>query len=180
MQTYRIRRIPKCHPKKVRKRLQNQQKINVGSLCKACSSTSRFLKGPRIHFRALGSPKWPQHGAKRAPKMEPKSMPKSISSRSGVSGGLGRAPSPLLETILVPFWCQIGSISESSKGVPGTSKSFQKPPKTTFRVTDRREAIVDGIVEQTSERLARTTGDVTGADRCPARRAYGCPPPRCD
>ena len=89
--TYRIRRIPKCHPKILQNRLQNQQKINVGSLCKACSSTSRSLKGPRIHFRALGSPKWSQHGAKRAPKMEPKSMPKSISSRSGVSGGLGRA-----------------------------------------------------------------------------------------
>ena len=156
--TYWIRRLQKCHPKILQNRLQNQQKINVGSLCKACSSTSRSLKGPRIHFRALGSPKWSQHGAKRAPKMEPKSMPKSIPSRNDVSGGPRDATSTLLETILVPFWCQIGSISESPKSVPGTSKSFQKPPKTTFRVTDRREAIVDGIVEQTSERLLQNGG----------------------
>ena len=134
-------------------------------MSEACSSTSRSLKRPRTHFRMLGSPKWCQHGTKRlpkwsqkAPKMEPKSMPKLIPSRNGVSGGPRHATNTLLETILVPFWCQIGSISESSKSVPGTSKSFQKPPKTTFRVTDRREAIVDGIVEQTSERLARKRG----------------------
>ena len=50
------------------------------------------------------------------------------------------------------------NLDGSSKSVPRTSKRFQKPPKTTFRVTDRREAIVDGIVEQTSERLAQTRG----------------------
>ena len=78
--TYWIRRLQKCHPKILQNRLQNQWKINVGSLCKVCSSTCRSSKGLRRHFRALGSPKWCQHGAKRAPKMEPKSMPKSISS----------------------------------------------------------------------------------------------------
>ena len=50
------------------------------------------------------------------------------------------------------------NLDGSSKSVPRTSKRFQKPPKTTFRVTDRREAIVDGIVEQTSERLAQNEG----------------------
>ena len=84
-------RVSKIDAKILQNRLHNHQKIDVGSLCKACPSTSRSLKAPRIHFRTLGSPKWSQHGAKRAPKMEPKSMPKSISSRRGVSGGLGRA-----------------------------------------------------------------------------------------
>ena len=67
--------------------------------------------------------------------IEPKSMPKSIPGPSGLSGGPRDARSSLLETILVPFWCQIGSIWEL-RSPPGTSKSFQQHPKTTFRFTD--------------------------------------------
>ena len=46
----------------------------------------------------------------------------------------------------------------AAKRPPGTSKSFQKHPKTTFRFTDRQEASVVGIVEQTSERLTQNGG----------------------
>ena len=90
-------------------------------------------------------------------------MPKSIPSRNGLSGGPRDATSTLLENILDRCWCQIGSIWEL-KNPPGTSKSFQKRPKTTFRFTDRQEGFVDGIVEQTSERLLQNGG---GGGRSP-------------
>ena len=45
-----------------------------------------------------------------------------------------------------------------SKRPPKNSNTFHKPPKTTFSFTDRQAAIDDGIVEQTSERLAPNEG----------------------
>ena len=126
-------------------------------------------------------------GAPNGPNMEPKGLPKwsqnrcqdrsraEVASREG-SGGPRDAPSPLLETILVPFWCQIGSISESSKGVPGTSKSFQKHSKTTFRVTDRREAtrrVIEKSVPVTAPAVWWTTCTCDAPRRCTAESSPG-------
>ena len=71
-----------------------------------------------------------------------------------------------------------------TRNVPNDSWNLQELPKTsndyipmtTFRVTDRREAIVDGIVEQTSERLAPNEG--AAVDRRMAS-SINPPPPAC-
>ena len=98
---------------------------------------------------------------------------------NGVSGGPRDATSTLLETIWDRFgndlavilskFFKINLIEKStydiqqtacsnSKSPPKNSKTFHKPPKTTFSFTDRQAAIDDGIVEQTSERLAQKRG----------------------
>ena len=125
-----------------RKSYKIASKINGKSMSEA--SVKRVLQ--LVALRRVFEGIFERLGARNGANMEPKGLPKwrqnrcqnrsraEVASREG-SGGPRDAPSPLLETILVPFWCQIGSIWEL-RSPPGTSKSFQKHPKTTFRFTD--------------------------------------------
>ena len=109
-------------------------------------------------------------------------MPKSIFFENGLKWRLGRASGRYQHPFgahLGPIWERFGhdfkhilqdrfdskkylrhtaysmqQLKEPSKN----SETFHKPPKTTFSFTDRQAAIDDGIVEQTSERLASNEG----------------------